>query len=255
MTQTVVVQVGQCGNQIGCQFWERALGEHAASSGGRYDSALASLFRNVDTRHAPPRELRVGDGRGAVGALRARAVLIDMEEGVVGGLRRGRLGELFEAQHCVTSVSGSGNNWAVGFYGYGRRYGDEVREAVRKAAELCDCLQSFLLLHSMGGGTGSGLGTHVLTMLRDDYPDVYRFVTAVYPSEVGRGVGRGPWQGRRRDGAMADGGTGPAAGQSPGRRRSPSHVLAASGMAKRKWAFRRQRGGAALTTATPSLSR
>uniref|UniRef100_A0A803YIK0 Tubulin/FtsZ GTPase domain-containing protein n=1 Tax=Meleagris gallopavo TaxID=9103 RepID=A0A803YIK0_MELGA len=30
MTQSVVVQVGQCGNQVGCRFWDLALREHAA---------------------------------------------------------------------------------------------------------------------------------------------------------------------------------------------------------------------------------
>lgn len=29
MTQSIVVQVGQCGNQIGCRFWDLALREHA----------------------------------------------------------------------------------------------------------------------------------------------------------------------------------------------------------------------------------
>ena len=83
-------------------------------------------------------------------------------------------------------MSGSGNNWACGYFNYGRRYGDQLREAVRTAAEQCDCLQSFLLLHSMGGGTGSGLGTWTLEMLADEFPDVYRFATPVYPSEVGK---------------------------------------------------------------------
>ena len=31
-------------------------------------------------------------------------------------------------------------------------------------------------------GTGSGLGTYVLNLLHDEYPDVYRFTIAVYPS-------------------------------------------------------------------------
>lgn len=31
-------------------------------------------------------------------------------------------------------------------------------------------------------GTGSGLGTFVLNLLEDEFPEVYRFVTAVYPS-------------------------------------------------------------------------
>eukprot|EP01052_Picozoa_sp_SAG31_P001752 SAG31_NODE_59_length_29571_cov_20.443506_12_plen_206_part_00 len=34
----------------------------------------------------------------------------------------------------------------------------ELLEKIRRPVEFCDSLQSFLLLHSMGGGTGSGLG-------------------------------------------------------------------------------------------------
>ncbi|KAL8558491.1 Tubulin epsilon chain [Nucella lapillus] len=31
--------------------------------------------------------------------------------------------------------------------------------------------------------TGSGVGTYILNLLEEEYPDVYRFVTSVYPSE------------------------------------------------------------------------
>eukprot|EP00960_Hanusia_phi_P024481 720902-Hanusia_phi.AAC.1 len=34
-----------------------------------------------------------------------------------------------------------------------------------------------------GGGTGSGLGTYVLSLLSDYYPEVYRFTASVFPSE------------------------------------------------------------------------
>jgi tubulin epsilon len=52
----------------------------------------------------------------------------------------------------------------------------------RKSAEVCDSLESFFIMHSMGGGTGSGLGTSVLRMLADEYKEVHRFVVAIYPS-------------------------------------------------------------------------
>ena len=39
-----------------------------------------------------------------------------------------------------------------------------------------------MLIHSLGGGTGSGLGTFLLHLLADEFPDVYRFVLAVFPS-------------------------------------------------------------------------
>jgi hypothetical protein len=100
-------------------------------------------------------------------------VLVDMEEGVINAALKGPLGEVFDPVLKVSSVSGSGNNWAVGYYRYGVSHREELLEAVRHAAEACDCLQSFMVLHSMGGGTGSGLGTSVLGMLRDEYPEVY----------------------------------------------------------------------------------
>ena len=75
-----MIQVGQCGNQIGRRFWELALVEHAKSkSDADFDlgpdfftfffvfferneiipgKALSSFFRNVDSRSG--RELKAG---------------------------------------------------------------------------------------------------------------------------------------------------------------------------------------------------
>ena len=36
---------------------------------------------------------------------------------------------------------------------------DSVLDVVRKEAESFDCLQGFRIAHSLGGGTGSGMGT------------------------------------------------------------------------------------------------
>ncbi|XP_034017556.1 tubulin epsilon chain [Thalassophryne amazonica] len=180
MTQSVVVQVGQCGNQVGCRFWDLALREHAhLNKNGLYDEALSSFFQNVDLRKGGGRPCEVGD---RIRHLKARAVLVDMEEGVVNQILQGPLREVFDSAQLLTDVSGSGNNWAVGHLTYGATYREQIVDKVRKAAELCDCLQSFLLIHSMGGGTGSGLGTRVLNLLEEEFPEVCRIVTSVYPS-------------------------------------------------------------------------
>lgn len=63
------------------------------------------------------------------------------------------------------------------------QYGENILEAIRHATELCDSLQSFFLMHSMGGGTGSGLGTYILHLLEDHFPNIHRFSTSVFPSE------------------------------------------------------------------------
>lgn len=43
---------------------------------------MSTFFRNVDTRFEDPREIPLGDGRGPIRSLKARAILVDMEEGV-----------------------------------------------------------------------------------------------------------------------------------------------------------------------------
>ncbi|KAJ8321781.1 hypothetical protein KUTeg_000252 [Tegillarca granosa] len=114
MTQSVVVQVGQCGNQIGCRFWDLALREHATvNKSGIYDEPLSSFFRNVDSRYDDPADIPVGSGKGKVRSLKARAVLVDMEEGVVSDIMKGPLKDVFDFRQLITDVSGSGNNWFV----------------------------------------------------------------------------------------------------------------------------------------------
>ncbi|XP_076872803.1 tubulin epsilon chain isoform X2 [Brachyhypopomus gauderio] len=105
-----------------------------------------------------------------------------MEEGVLNEILQGPLRQLFSTTQLISDVSGSGNNWAVGHHTYGSAYREQIVEQIRKAAEHCDCLQTFFVLHSMGGGTGSGLGTCVLKLLEEEFPEVCRLVTAVYPS-------------------------------------------------------------------------
>ena len=178
MTQSIVIQVGQCGNQIGCRFWDLCLHEHAFyNPKGVYDDAISSFFRNADHED---NEMKSTSKK--IQNLKARAILVDMEEGVINELLDGHLGEIFDNKQLITDVSGSGNNWATGNKEYGSRYKEKILEHVRKAAELCDCLQCFFIIHSMGGGTGSGLGTAILSSLAQEFPDVYRFIIPVFPS-------------------------------------------------------------------------
>ncbi|TPX41447.1 hypothetical protein SeMB42_g05061 [Synchytrium endobioticum] len=182
MSQSIVVSVGQAGNQIGTRFWDKVLLEHAkTNTRAIYDDALSSFFRNVDSRRGR-QCIPLGDGTGQITGLRARAVLVDMEEGVINQTMRTPLGELFDDHQRITSVSGCGNNWAVGYAQYGPAYHTQLLESFRKEAEFCDSLQSFFLINSLGGGTGSGLGSYIMELLHDEFPEAYRFSCVVCPS-------------------------------------------------------------------------
>eukprot|EP00397_Hematodinium_sp_SG-2012_P012137 GEMP01012299.1.p1 GENE.GEMP01012299.1~~GEMP01012299.1.p1 ORF type:complete len:498 (+),score=96.95 GEMP01012299.1:122-1615(+) len=184
--EVITIQVGQCGNQVGCRFWELALCEHGMqrkqSSSPIFDESLSSFFRNVDTRYKDFKDLPC-DGSTPIRTLKARAVLVDMEQGVVNSLLRGPLRDIFDHRQLITDVSGAGNNWAHGHEVYGPKYAEALSETIRRTAEACDSLQCFLLLHSLGGGTGSGVGSYILEMLEDQFPEVFRFVSCVAPAK------------------------------------------------------------------------
>lgn len=76
----------------------------------------------------------------------------------------------------------TGNNWAKGHYTEGAELIDSVLEVLRKESEGCDCLQGFQLAHSLGGGTGSGLGTLLISKIREEYPDRIMNSYSVVPS-------------------------------------------------------------------------
>lgn len=98
----LLLQVGQCGNQIGCRFWDMALKEHAATSKDTiYDEPLSSFFRNVDARQSREEGggLPVGS---SISKLKARAVLVDTEDGVLKQLLSGSLGEIFDGRQIIS---------------------------------------------------------------------------------------------------------------------------------------------------------
>ncbi|RVE42647.1 hypothetical protein evm_012699 [Chilo suppressalis] len=173
MREIVHLQAGQCGNQIGSKFWEIISDEHGIDPTGHYrgDSELQLERIQVYYNEAE-------DGKRYV----PRAVLVDLEPGTMDAIRSSGYGQLFRPDNYVFGQSGAGNNWAKGHYTEGAELVESVMDVVRKEAEPCDCLQGFQLTHSLGGGTGSGLGTLLLSKLREEYPDRIVNTFSVMPS-------------------------------------------------------------------------
>lgn len=111
-----------------------------------------------------------------------RAILVDLEPGTMDSIRAGPYGQLFRPDNFIFGQSGAGNNWAKGHYTEGAELVDSVLEVLRKEAESCDCLQGFQVTHSLGGGTGSGMGTLLISKIREEYPDRMMCTFSVVPS-------------------------------------------------------------------------
>jgi len=107
---------------------------------------------------------------------------MDLEPGTMEDCRQGTYGKIFRPGNFVFGQSGAGNNWAKGHYTEGAELIDSVLDVVRKEAEACDCLQGFQITHSLGGRTGSGMGTLLISKIREEYPDRIMCTYSVFPS-------------------------------------------------------------------------
>jgi tubulin beta len=172
MREIVHIQCGQCGNQIGAKFWEVISQEHGLDQNGIY----------VGNNELQMERMNVYFNEAAGGKFVPRAVLVDLEPGVIDSVRSSPHGGLFRPDNFVFGQNGAGNNWAKGHYTEGAEMVDSVLDVVRKEAEGTDCLQGFQMTHSLGGGTGSGLGTLLISRIREEYPDRMMCTFSVVPS-------------------------------------------------------------------------
>ncbi|KAK7006923.1 Tubulin/FtsZ, GTPase domain-containing protein [Favolaschia claudopus] len=107
-----------------------------------------------------------------------RAVLIDHEPGTMHSVRQGSLGTLFHPDNFVFGTIGPKDV----HYTEGAELIDSVLDVVRKEAEGTNCLQGFQITHLLGGGTGSGMGTLLISKIREEYPDRMMCTYSVVPS-------------------------------------------------------------------------
>ncbi|KAL1751391.1 Tubulin/FtsZ, GTPase domain-containing protein [Schizophyllum commune] len=168
----------QAGNQVGEAFWEKVLEEHNLDNEGHYKGDPTSdsihlqragvYFSEVDTT-GPTKYV-------------PRSVQVDLEAGVCNRIKSGPMGALFRPDSYIYGEVGAGNNWAKGFYTEGAEIIDSIQDVIRKQSEACDALQGFQIVHSLGGGSGAGLGTLLLSKLREEYPDRMMSTFSILPA-------------------------------------------------------------------------
>lgn len=188
--EIIHVQVGQCGNQIGNAFWMALTGEHRlVNSTGKFDKGTYNAEKNDEDGDGIPDQLenigvyyRPTTDEPMEAKYVPRAVLVDLEPGTIDVIKANEIGHLFKPDNMVFGANGAGNNWAKGHYTEGAELVEQVLDQCRREIEQCDAPQGFQICHSLGGGTGSGMGTLLLLKIRDAYPDRLTTTYSVYPS-------------------------------------------------------------------------
>jgi len=182
--EIITLQVGQCGNQIGSEFWKQLCYEHGITPNGTL-------------MDSPPESLKTGttgnlalDDRKDVFFYQAddehyipRALLIDLEPRVVNKICSGPYRKLFNPENLfiASDGGGAGNNWASG-YRQGEQHHEAVLDMIDREADGSDSLEGFVLTHSIAGGTGSGMGSYLLERLADHFPKKIVQTYSVFPN-------------------------------------------------------------------------
>lgn len=168
--EIITIQCGQCGNQIGSEFWSRLCQEHGIQQNGNVlpeaaqDDRKDVFFYQADDSHYVP-----------------RALLLDLEPRVVAHIRS--TNKLFNAENVFTSKeqTGAGNIWASG-YKQGSNYIEGILDMLDREAEGSDSLSGFNLTHSIAGGSGSGMGSLLVEKIQERYPKKLLQTYSVFPN-------------------------------------------------------------------------
>lgn len=151
--EIISIQVGQCGNQIGTEFWKKLCHEHGISKDGQLEDFTTYgqdrkdvFFYQADDEHFVP-----------------RAILFDLEPRVINSIQKSDIRNLFNQENIFVGAEGggAGNNWGNGFDD-AAKFEEQLLDIIDREAEYCDSLEGFTLCHSIAGGTGSGMGSYLL---------------------------------------------------------------------------------------------
>ncbi|KAI6888844.1 Tubulin gamma [Hortaea werneckii] len=176
--EIITVQAGQCGNSVGSQFWQQLCQEHGIDANGNLqpyateggDRKDVFFYQSDDTRYIP------------------RAILLDLEPRVIHGIQTGGHGKIYNPENIYVHKegTGAGNNWAAGYATAGV-VEEELMEMLDREADGSDSLEGFMLLHSIAGGTGSGLGSFLLERMNDRFPKKLIQTYSVFPDTTNAG--------------------------------------------------------------------
>ncbi|RXH93747.1 hypothetical protein DVH24_014323 [Malus domestica] len=220
--EIITLQVGQCGNQIGMEFWKQLCLEHGISKEGILEDFATQggdrkdvFFYQADDQQYIP-----------------RALLIDLEPRVINGIQNSEYRNLYNHENIFVSEhgGGAGNNWASGYdqvclqsdsgvylqslqllpstsncnfvviklYGslpykwteivvnadQGKGVEEAIMDMIDREADGSDSLEGFVLCHSIAGGTGSGMGSYLLETLNDRYSKKLVQTYSVFPNQM-----------------------------------------------------------------------
>ena len=174
MREVICIHIGQGGVQMGETFWDLLSHEHhirpdrTLSESGMWYGELSfkSFFK----------------GTTETSTFTPRSLFVDLEPSSIDKIKVGTYRNFYEPYQLLSAKEDAASNFARGRYNVGKNIIDTTMDRIRKLVDDCSSLKGFLVFNTVGGGTGSGLGSLVLERLSDEYEKKSKTVVGVFPS-------------------------------------------------------------------------
>ena len=157
--EIISINIGQCGINLGLSIWQQYCVEHEIDTKGNRnrksgddDTTFTTFFEQTES-----------------GKYRARNLMIDTDPDSIDYVKHSRYRDIYDPEYLVSGKQSASKNFARGHYSIGKEMIDTINDRIRKLVDNCDNIQGFIINHSVGGGTGSGLASLILERVAVDY--------------------------------------------------------------------------------------
>ena len=141
---SLLITTGQCGNQLGACLNEKLFTELSRDPEDSLEMEI--YFRQSKMRS---------------GKYLARNICIDTEpkviKDIVGSRRQKSQPWSYDPASCAYRHGGAGNNWSIGYEMCSGEFLEEIMNKTQRELEHSDLSPVITIVHSIAGGTGSGL--------------------------------------------------------------------------------------------------
>lgn len=176
MSEFISLHLGGCGVDLGKSYWDLVLSEHHVTYSGHIIPENQTEYSHRNLKENPD------------GTFVPRALFIDTEDVSIHNLLRSKNSQSYKnLTECLDDDSGG--VYPISYCQIFKKNKERLLESLRKQAESAEKLENFLIFHSTGGGTGSGLSAAFCHTLRDEFEGVNITSIMINPSkELGRTV-------------------------------------------------------------------
>jgi len=158
---------------MGNAVWDQYCTEHEIANNGT---------RSQEGTEKDNRYFKTFFEETSVGNCVPRNLYVDLEPTVIDDVKRGKKSGMYHPDFLLSGKEDAANNFARGHYTVGKELMDVVNDRVRKLVDNCENVQGFIVNHSVGGGTGSGMGMLILERIAVDYRKKSKIGFEIYPS-------------------------------------------------------------------------